>query len=37
MASVGFDYGLFHAYVSSQGHYGIGAFDLPWAVVPSSR
>lgn len=33
VASIGFDYGPFHAFISSHGHYGIAASDLPWAVV----
>src|SRR5690242_11213709 len=33
MASISFDYGPFEAYVSSHGHYGIGALDVPWAVI----
>jgi len=33
MASIGFDFGPFHAYVSDRGNYGIAARDLPWAVV----
>lgn len=32
MSSLGFDYGPFHAFVSSHGHYGIAVHDLPWWV-----
>ena len=35
MSSIGFDCGPFHAFVSSHGHFGIAARDLPWAVVGS--
>ena len=33
MSSIGFEIGPFEAYVSSHGHYGIAAHDLPWAVT----
>jgi len=35
VSSIGFDCGPFHAFVSSHGHFGIAARDLPWAVVGS--
>jgi hypothetical protein len=33
MSSISFDYGPFVAYISSHGHYGIAARDIPWAAA----